>query len=214
MRYQQKRNFIATLMLSQGVPMLLGGDELGRTQGGNNNAYCQDNDISWVNWDVSDPRDADFLDFVRQMIAFRKAHPAFRRRTFFTGDQRGEDRLRDITWLSPRGGELQPDEWDQPLARCFGFHVDRAEDGQTDNRFIVLMSSQPEPVAFTLPEEAFGAEWTRVLDTARPEDDDEDEPARPYRSGDAYPLLGRSMAVLMERTRRRRRTAGVAKDKS
>ncbi len=210
MRYQQKRNLITTLMLSQGVPMLLGGDELGRTQGGNNNAYCQDNAISWVNWDLTDPRDQDFLDFVRDMITLRKAHPAFRRLTFFKGRPPEEGASPDITWLTPRGGEMLDEDWQHPLARCFGFHVDGAETGQSDCRFIVLMSSQPDPVAFTLPDAAFGAEWTRIVDTARPDDDDDDEPAHPFRAGDAYPLLGRSMAVLQERVRRRRRAGANA----
>jgi glycogen operon protein len=201
LRYQQKRNLVASLMLSQGIPMLLGGDELGRTQGGNNNAYCQDNEISWVDWDLSDPADVAFLDFVRQMIALRRSHPAFRRRRFFGGVPREEDRLKDITWLSPRGGELTAEEWEQPLSRCFGFHVDGAEAGETDSRFIVLMGSQPDPVAFTLPDDAYGGEWTVVTDTARPEDED-DEPPRPYRSGESYPLRGRSLVVLMERAGR------------
>lgn len=205
LRYRQKRNLIATLMVSQGIPMMLMGDEMSRSQDGNNNAYCQDNPISWMTWELASDEDREFLDFVRDMVRLRFSHPALRRHRFFTGLPKPgmpeDGPVRDVTWLAPHGKELQPGEWDQPLARCFGCHIDGGEPGRAeDDRLLILMNAQPEPVAFTLPAQPFGAEWTVVLDTART---DEDEPNRPYRCGDAYPLHGRSLVILTERVRRR-----------
>src|SRR5690606_9128904 len=110
LRARQKRNLLATLLFSQGVPMILGGDELGRTQRGNNNAYCQDNEISWYDWDL-DEEDRAFLAFARQVIALRRAHPALRRRRFFSGREiRGAD-VKDVQWLRPDGREMGEDDW-------------------------------------------------------------------------------------------------------
>lgn len=214
LRYRQKRNLIATLLLSQGVPMLLAGDELGRTQNGNNNAYCQDNPLSWLHWEPRSPEDQEFMDFVRAMIALRRRHPAFRRRRFFSGQPVSANGLKDITWLSPVGGEIAPAEWDLPHKRCFGYHingthteshaVDHGADTaatEADDRFIVMMNASGQTVDFVLPGPEYGAEWNVLIDTAETE---EDESPRPHRSGEALPMTPHSMIVLIERTRKRR----------
>jgi len=202
LRRRQKRNFMATLMLSQGVPMMTAGDELGRTQGGNNNAYCQDNEISWIDWQGLDADDDGFLDFVRRMIAIRLEHPVFRRPRFFVGQPVNGSTLNDITWLSPEGRELKGHEWGLPYARCFGFHLGGdtgtylGRDGRelADDRFIVMMNAHHEAISFILPEASFGAAWRALFDTARPDSLNEDQV---YRSRQTYDLNGHSMALLI-----------------
>jgi glycogen operon protein len=121
-RARQKRNLVATLLFSQGVPMFLAGDAIGHTQNGNNNAYCQDNEISWLNWDPAH-MDQEMLEFVQRVIALRKAHPVFRRRNFFQGRKiRGAD-IKDIVWLDPDGKEMTDEEWNQEFARCLGVRL-------------------------------------------------------------------------------------------
>ncbi|HWS02821.1 MAG TPA: glycogen debranching protein GlgX, partial [Gammaproteobacteria bacterium] len=136
-RRQQKRNFLTTLLLSQGVPMLLAGDEMGRTQNGNNNAYCQDNEISWVNWEI-DIYDQEFLDFVRKVIHVRNEHPVFRRRHFFQGRHIKGANVKDIVWLRPDGEEMTDREWNQYHARCLGLllHGDAIEEHDERGRKI------------------------------------------------------------------------------
>lgn len=200
LRYRQKRNLMATLLLSQGVPMLLGGDELGHTQNGNNNAYCQDSPISWLNWDLSHKDDQEFLAFVRAMIALRRRHPAFRRRRFFTGIPPSGG-VKDITWLSPVGREICREEWDQPDNRCFGCHVN-GSDREEDERFILLFNAAAERVDFVLPDMAFGMAWDVIVDTAL--DGGEDVSPRPFRAGEPYPLERNSLVVLVERRHHQR----------
>jgi len=202
LRLRQKRNFMATLMLSQGVPMVTAGDELGRTQGGNNNAYCQDNEISWIEWEDLDAEDHGFLEFVRRMTALRREHPVFRRPRFFQGRPINGSRLNDITWLSPEGRELRQHEWGLAEARCLGFHLGGdtgtylGRDGRelTDERFVVLMNADNEAVPFILPEPSFGEAWRQVFDTALPESLDE---GPVYRARQTYPLEDHSMALLV-----------------
>ena len=117
LRARQRRNLLATLFCSQGVPMLLAGDELGRTQGGNNNAYCQDNEVSWVDWSLAAGQ-ADQLEFVCELAAFRRDHPVFRRRRFFQGGPQGGDGVADIAWLTPSGREMGDGDWNTPSARA------------------------------------------------------------------------------------------------
>ena len=119
LRAQQKRNFVATLLLSQGVPMFLAGDAIGHTQHGNNNAYCQDNEISWIDWSEGS-KDTELLAFVRQVIALRKNHPVFRRRNFFQGRAIKGAGVKDILWLNPDGNEMTDEEWGQESARSLG----------------------------------------------------------------------------------------------
>ncbi|WP_337996091.1 glycogen debranching protein GlgX [Oleispirillum naphthae] len=204
MRMRQKRNVIATLLLSQGIPMLTAGDEIGRTQKGNNNAYCQDNEISWLSWTEMDDDDRDFLDFVRTVAKLRRDHPVFRRPRFFHGRKLGKGPLKDITWLSPRGGELAPEDWGLSYARCLGFHLggesgayfSRHGASLDDEQFIVLMNAHYGTVPFRLPGTELGRSWRALIDTsnARPFAKN----ARPlFRAGEVYPLQGRALAILI-----------------
>jgi isoamylase len=168
-RARQQRNFLTTLFTAQGVPMLLGGDELGRTQKGNNNAYCQDNDLSWVNWsEIDEP----LLAFTRWIIAFRREHPVFRRRRFFQGRPiRG---TLDIGWFKPDGNSMTDDDWDVGYARSLGVFLNgRAIQGHdeqgrpiTDDSFILLFNAHTEGVRWSIPAE-YAAGWRLVLDTRR-----------------------------------------------
>ena len=173
-RARQQRNFLATLLLSQGVPMMLGGDEIGRTQQGNNNAYCQDNEISWFDWDHAD---RDLLEFTRRLIAFRREHPVFRRRGWFKGQPiRGQD-ASDITWFKPDGTLMSEQDWTEWFAKSFVLFLNgdalrsRDERGRPmcDDTFLVLFNAHLDPVTFTLPATRGGSSgypcWTRRWST-------------------------------------------------
>src|SRR6267154_2632642 len=211
LRARQKRNLLATLLLSQGVPMLLAGDEIGRTQGGNNNAYCQDNEISWVDW-TPERMDRDTFAFVRQLIALHKEHPVFRRRKFFQGRKIKGAEIKDIVWLRPDGGEMTDEEWNQDFARCLGVALSGAaidevnERGQLvrDENFLLLMNAHFEEIPFTLPAPPLGAGWIALIDTSCQISGD----ANRFFSGSAsYPLRARSLALLVERASDRVRGA-------
>ena len=202
LRSRQKRNLLATLLLSQGVPMLVAGDEMGRTQGGNNNAYCQDNDISWVDWTLS-AHDKDLLDFVRRLIKLRRAHPVFHRRNFFQGRPiRGSD-IKDIHWLKPDGTEMSDQEWAQESARCLGVYlsgeaigeVDARGRGIVDDNFIILFNAHHERIDFRLPILCDDCLWLSVMDTHYHEGLTHDGD---FSSGDIYPLEGRTLALLRQ----------------
>jgi isoamylase len=196
LRCRQQRNFLATLLLSQGVTMLLGGDESGRTQRGNNNAYCQDNEISWYGWDRVN---ADLLEFTRRLIALRREHPVLRRRRWFQGRSiRGSV---DLGWCRPDGAEMGDDDWDAGSASSVGMFLngdaitDRDRRGQrvTDDSFLLLFNAHSEAIEWTLPKQ-WGRSWELVLDT--------DPSAAPGREGGAvdgaatFPVAGRSVVVL------------------
>jgi isoamylase len=160
LRQRQRRNLLATLLLSQGVPMLLAGDEMGRTQRGNNNAYCQDNELSWVNWDLAWMSDnQELFEFTRRLIELRKKHPALRRRHFFQGQRIRGAGVRDIIWLHPDAGEISDQDWDHHHARCFGLYLvgealeEQDERGQwaKDDDFLLLLNGHHEAIRFTLP---------------------------------------------------------------
>ncbi len=203
-RFKQKRNLIATLLLSQGVPMLLAGDELGRTQQGNNNAYCQDNEIGWVDWELADEMDREFLEFVKSLIRVRHAHPVFSRLKFFHGRHIGDSAVKDITWLSLEGRELTHDEWHLSFARCFGFHLggdtgeyfSRSGEKLVDDRFILLLNADHDLIAFKLPPPDLGKAWKVLIDTARP---DTGGQGAEFRTRKSYPLQGRSLVLLIHR---------------
>ena len=164
-RQRRKRNLIATLLLSQGVPMLLGGDELGRSQGGNNNAYCQDNEISWLDWSMTGDDDAAFYSFVKTMISIRKDHDIFARTDFFSG-RPGNNGLKDISWWSRDGHELTEAEWENPQLCCFGFHLEGAAG---EPHLLVLLNAHDEDVRFQLPVICRETGWSCLVNTASPE---------------------------------------------
>ena len=205
LRARQKRNFLATILLSQGVPMLLYGDELGRTQQGNNNAYCQDNEISWLNWDrIGDEK--ELLAFVRRLISLRQNHPVFRRRNFFQGRSIKGAGIKDILWLRPDGREMPDEEWNQEHARTLGLFLSGSavdeidERGQliTDENFVFLMNAHHEEVPFTLPTAASGMLWNSLLDTSF---EQARGPGTTHEPMTPYPLQSRSLALLVERQR-------------
>ena len=170
LRARQQRNFLATLFLSQGVPMLSHGDELGRTQHGNNNVYCQDGPLGWVHWDDVDERQ---LEFVRELTTLRREHPVFRRRRFFRGDALGGDGLGDVAWLTPSGEHMTEDDWNAGYNKSLGVFLNGDAISEPDPRgrrvsddsFLVLFNAHSEAVAFTLPGMEFGERWEYALDT-------------------------------------------------
>jgi isoamylase len=200
-RERQRRNFMATLLLSQGVPMLCSGDEIGRTQHGNNNAYCQDNEISWLDWELDDERRA-FLELTRALIAFRHAHPVLRRRAFFQGRHIRGGEVKDLVWLEPGGREMTDEMWHAPHVRCLGVclsggvidEVDERGRPISDDTLLILLNAHDQVVPFRMPADGADGHWEIVLDTADPEA--RDEPVRP---ADDYPLEARSVAVFLLR---------------
>jgi isoamylase len=211
LRERQKRNLLATLFLSQGVPMLLAGDAMGHTQNGNNNAYCQDNEISWIDWDDRE-RNSDLLEFTRLVIELRRNHPVFRRRKFFQGRAiKGAD-IKDIVWLLPGGEEMSDEGWGRGSAQCLGVflagdgldEVDEHAEPVRDESFLVLLNAHYEPVPFRLPAMQQEGSWLPLLDTARERGigSKEGQPG-----GAIYPLEARSMTVLVARGARQIRLA-------
>jgi isoamylase len=211
LRARQQRNFLATLLLSQGVPMLVGGDELGRSQRGNNNAYCQDNDISWVSW-AEGPGDEDIaetdgplLDYTRKLIELRASHPVFRRRRFFQGEPvtgpRGQ--VGDIAWFTPGGEEMTDDDWSAGFAKSLTVFLNGdgiSEPGPRgqrvrDDSFLLLFNASETDLKFDIPPARYGEEWIRVLDTAQPADPPAAPPG-PARPGDTIDVCNRSLQVL------------------
>jgi glycogen operon protein len=201
LRERQSRNLLATLFLSQGVPMLLAGDELGRTQGGNNNAYCQDNATSWVDW-TPDERRARLTDFVRRMIALRRAHPVFRRQGFFQGRPIHGSEVKDIAWLKPDGTEMTDQEWEHEFARSLGVYlagealaeVDVRGQPVKDQNLLVLFNAHHETVEFRLPAHAGPGRWFALLDTAHEHGLASNGT---FDAGATYPLQGRSLALMV-----------------
>jgi glycogen operon protein len=203
LRERQKRNFMATLLLSQGVPMIRGGDELSQTQHGNNNAYCQDNELSWLHWDLDDEQ-REFLELTRSLIRLRREQPALRRRKFFQGRQlRGSD-VKDIAWFEPAGAEMTDEAWNRESVRCLGVRlagdasdeIDDAGNQIVGDTLLLLFNAHHEQIAFKLPSQKRGEFWERLLDTAEPH-----AVVRGFRSGSRYPLRSRSVAVLRHATR-------------
>ncbi len=196
LRARQQRNFLATLMLSQGVPMLLGGDEFGRSQDGNNNAWCQDSDLSWYHWDAVD---GDLREFVRQVIALRRSEPVFRRRDFLAGEEAtGRSGLPDVIWFGCDGHEMQDDSWEREDAHALGVFLNGDEipthdrDGNPieGDSFLLLFNAHHEPLQFTIPQD-LSSSWTPML--ASELDADLSEPAAP---GDQVSLCDRSLLIL------------------
>jgi isoamylase len=196
LRARQQRNFLATLLLSQGVPMLLGGDEFGRTQQGNNNAWCQDNELSWFDWDDVDE---SLAAFARQVIALRRREPVFRRRDFFLGEE-STSGLPDVMWLRPDGQEMSDEDWGREDAHALAVFLNGQEIPTHDRdgnpiegaSFLVLFNAHFEPLTFTIPE-VLGSEYTEVLDTAGRHED------ATFASGATLEVESRSMIALRRR---------------
>ena len=205
LRARQKCNMLATLLLSQGVPMLVAGDEIGRTQQGNNNAYCQDSALSWLDWEL-DPERAKLRDFVRRMVHLRRTHPVFRRRHFFQGRPLHGSEAKDIVWLKPDGSEMTTEEWSQDFARCLGVYlagsalaeIDARGQRVVDDDFVVLFNAHHDSVPFRLPTKTLAphgdGRWQTIVDTAR---DDGLAPDGIFDAESTYPLEGRSLVLLM-----------------
>jgi glycogen operon protein len=201
LRLRQLRNLMGTLLLSQGVPMILHGDELGRSQGGNNNAYCQDNEISWVNWEA-DETGRRIFEWTRDLIAFRKAHPVLHRARFFQGREIHGEEVRDIEFYRPDGRQMGDGEWSNGLVRCIGLllngqlmdEVDAQGNILRDDVLLLLFNAYHEEIAFCMPGVDGGPLWQPIMDTARAGG----EPPQPLKPGEQYALAGRSLAVLCQ----------------
>ena len=202
LRGRQQRNFLTTALLSQGVPMISHGDELGRTQGGNNNGYCQDNEITWIDWAHADTA---LLEFTRAVSALRAAHPVFRRRRFFDGlpvRRRGAEAMPDISWFQPDGSEMSDEDWDSGLGKSVAVYLngqgipdlDARGHRVTDDSFVLCFNAHHEPIEFTLPPEEFGTAWTPVIDTVAGADDGGE--ASPVRAGATVRVGSRGIVVL------------------
>jgi glycogen operon protein len=203
LRTRQRKNFLATLFLSQGVPMLLGGDEIGRTQRGNNNAYCQDNEISWYDWGHADEA---VLAFVSRLIAFRRRHAVFRRRRWFQGRPIHGTSVSDIGWFTPAGREMSEEDWQAGFARTLGVFLNgraiptpssRGEQ-VIDDSFYLIFNAHHEPLDFTLPEPKWGRRWTRILDTNVAEDrlDEQGDNGEDAQAGGTIVAEGWSVVLL------------------
>ena len=196
LRERQKRNMLATLLLAQGTPMLLAGDEFGRTQQGNNNAYCQDNEISWVNWEFGQPQ-VELAEFVRKVIALRRSFPILRRSRFLTGEYNADLDAKDVRWLTPDATDMEAEHWQHGHARCFGMLMDgRAQASgirrpAMDSTVLLILNAHHDVVNFTLPEVVGGTTWRCLLDTNIPDADDLD----PYATGAVYEVTGRSVLL-------------------
>jgi isoamylase len=198
LRERQKRNFFATLMFSEGVPMILGGDELSHTQNGNNNTYCQDNELTWLNWDLDD-RKRQFLNFVRRCTEIFCEQPVLQRRKFFLGRAIRGSEIKDISWFGPDGQEMNDEAWCCGFTKCLGVRLAGDVMSEVDERgepvkgdtLLLLINAHWEELPFTLPETRVEHVWETMLDTRDP-----DAPLRVCRGGEQFPLFGRSLALL------------------
>jgi glycogen operon protein len=202
LRRRQRRNFLATLLLSQGVPMIAHGDELGRTQDGNNNGYCQDNETTWVDWDLQ-PDETELLEFTRQLVRLRLDHPVLHRRGFVGGGTSpaadGDGELPEIGWFDLTGGTMDGQDWENTYARSLMVFLngdaiseqDRRGEPIVDDSFLLLFNAHSEELDFTLPAGRYGATWTTVLDT-----DGSSEPGSEHAAGDTLTVMARSVVVL------------------
>jgi glycogen operon protein len=198
LRWQQMRNFMTTLLLSQGVPMLLAGDEICHSQQGNNNTYCQDNELTWLNWELTEERQA-WYEFVRSLIHLRRTQPVFQRRKFLQGRAIHGEGIQDLLWFEPSGQEMTEEAWNTGYARCLGVRLAGDLIGEVDERgedivgdtVLLLLNAHHEAIPFTLPATREGELWERLLDTADPQ-------GMPLActGGQQYKLQGRAMAVL------------------
>jgi glycogen operon protein len=211
-RNQHKRNLLTTLLLSQGTPMLLAGDEIGHTQQGNNNVYCQDNPLSWIDWQGIDTDGRELRAFVEELIRLRRAHPVFRRASFLHGEDKSAQGTPDILWLRAEGGVMDTESWQDPGRRAFGMmltgqagmHWPPEGPPEDDETFLLVFNSGPEPVAFTMPGQSVSDGWQRVLDSSEPT---LRAGPRLWREFERFHLPPRSVCVF--RAGRRSRASGV-----
>ncbi len=202
LRRQQKRNFLVTLMCSQGIPMLLGGDELGRTQRGNNNTYCQDNEISWYSWN---DLDESMLAFTSRLIEFRQNHPVFRRRRWFQGREIRGSEVRDIAWLTPDGQHMDDTAWNEGFAKSLAVYLngdelpgrDAHQEQMKDDTFLILFNAYWEEIDFSLPPGEWGESWNTVLDTALEQPFCDPSESTVYAAESSVSVAGRSVMVLV-----------------
>jgi glycogen operon protein len=199
LRRRQMRNIMATLMLSQGTPMITHGDEMGRTQHGNNNVYCQDSELSWMDWSLVD-KNGDLLAFTRKATALRKIHPVFRRRRFFEGRPiRSADEVHDIAWLTPAGEEMTAEDWDSQFGKSIAvflngeaLHEPIARGERViDDSFLLCFNAHDHEVDFVIPRDDYAKEWTAELDTTDPTG----EVKLVVNDGDEVSLPGRALLV-------------------
>jgi isoamylase len=199
LRERQKRNFLATLLFSQGTPMLLAGDEHGHTQRGNNNTYCQDNELTWLDWEGMNDEGRALTTFVRRLIALRKRYPILHRSRFFVGEYNPALDVKDVTWVSPGGGEKSNESWQDPRERCFGMVLDgRAQETGivrpgSDATLLLILNAHHDVVVFNLPTVSGGAHWRCLIDTNVPKRGD--EPV--FSHGDQYEVTGRSLLLFV-----------------
>jgi isoamylase len=218
LRGKQKRNMLATLILSQGIPMIYAGDPIGHSQKGNNNAYCQDNQTTWLDWNL-EPKDRELLAFVQRLISLRRRHPIFHRRHFFQGRPIKGANVKDVLWLSSTGKEMTEDEWRDPSCHCLGMFLSGQGLDETDSRgrklsdenFLLLLNAYHEDVEFMLPTFHPGGRWISWMDTSREKGLRQ---GKTYDGGKAYPLQARSMVVLLERRKNGKREESNKEDSS
>ena len=203
MRLKQRRNIMTTLLLSQGLPMLIAGDEFGRSQGGNNNPYCQDNEISWVDWQAISEDDKAFCDFTRRVIKLRRDHIVFRRARFFFSRSIKGTEIKDISWLRPDGQEFSPKDWSNGDIHYLSFLV-RGEAGEyhltakgepqpDDSFFFIILNAHYDGIDWMLPSIAAGSRWRLMIDT----ESDDGVAATLLEDGNVYPAAARSAVVFI-----------------
>ena len=207
LRERQKRNLLATLLLAQGTPMVVAGDEFGRTQGGNNNAYCQDNEISWLDWNIT-PEGEALTRFVRGLTELRHHYPILRRGRFMTGEFNEALGVKDVSWVNASGKEMTIEDWKDGVSRCFGMLMDGRAQATgirrpaSDATLLMILNAHHDVVEFTLPPTAEGRRWNLIFDTNIPDDDQD----RSFKIGEVYTVTARSLLLLaLESTRQRRR---------
>jgi isoamylase len=199
LRERQKRNLLATLLLSQGTPMMLAGDELGRTQKGNNNVYGQDNELSWIDWGAVTTDGRRLVEFTRKLIALRRAYPMLRLGRYLLGQLNHDLDVKDLTWLAPSGAEITEEQWQDRLAKCFGMLLDgRAQptgikQRGSDATLLIIFNAHHDVVQFTLPEVPDGKRWTRLIDTNLPAGFETPS----FEFGATYTVTGRSLLLLI-----------------
>jgi glycogen operon protein len=200
LRNKQKRNFLTTLFLSQGVPMMVAGDEIGRTQMGNNNAYCQDNAISWIDWTKAD---TELHNYTRRLIRFYKEHPAFTRKRWFKGQPIKGIGLEDIAWFSTEGSEMTEENWNQDYAKSLGVYfngrgirqMDPKGEMIMDDSFYIIFNASHLPLQYKLPPEKYGSTWVKIIDTQTGQ---MNTPTNIYNAGESVEVSDRSIIVLKQ----------------